>query len=132
MSEEKAQVQDLRERVKAGVEGSNAAVFDGVVSHLVGEEADRRKKLILRGLAEVEKCEKELQKIRGDKRFDLAGAVVSETFGPKEIQERKKITDRIGKISNALDRAFGGDYQKLNDVCQGGQAQPQAEEPAAE
>lgn len=78
-----------------------------VVDTLVQREIDRRSEALVKIIDLHSKLEMDLKKIHPDqKSFDEAGKEVSSTFSKNKYEEKKKLTEKITKFENAINKAL--------------------------
>jgi chaperonin cofactor prefoldin len=108
----------LHTMVRTKIEGSTDAVFNRVVDRLAEDEIKKREDLLVQGLAKLDEADKEVKKIKPDQgSYDADGKLIGEaTFSKAKADELKKAREKLEKISNALEKAFNGDFQKLKEL----------------
>ena len=114
----------IRIDVKGKVEEAQKAgtIRGRVVDQLVEEEISKRADLLAKVFAVREQTNRDLDKIRPDQvSYNDKGEKVSEFFSKAKFEERKKATERLGKIDKALDKALNeANYEELKKWASGG------------
>lgn len=114
----------IRIDVKGKVEQAHTAgtIRSRVVDQLVEEEIGRRADLLAKVFAVREQTARDLDKLRPDQVFyNDKGEKVNETFSKAKFEERKKATEKLGKIDKALDKAINeANYEDLKKWAGGG------------
>ncbi len=91
-----------------------------VVDHLVQEQLDKRKTLLLSGIAKVREVKQEIGKIEkgGNKTYGLDGKVAGTTYSKQDAEAYKKAKERLAKLEKGVEDAIDkGDYKKLEECC---------------
>lgn len=110
----------IREAVAAKLANSGEAVATSVIDSLADTEVKRREKLIIDGIAQLDRLEKDSRKIRPDqKALDGDGKVVAEHFSQAKYEELKKAKEGIERLTNAINKALNDrDFSKLAEMAQ--------------
>lgn len=100
-------------------------VEDKVVDVLVDREVKRRSDALVSALDKLDKMEKELLKIKADQiSFDEDGKVVSQTYSKAKKEEKDKLSQKITKAVNAINKALEkGDYGDVYNIDKAGDSQ---------
>jgi hypothetical protein len=106
---------DINKKVAQVISGSNEKVQEAVIEILAGKEITRRTDAVVSAIAELNKMESELKKIKPDVvSYDENEVEVSANWTKGKLEEKKKLTGKIEKLTKALDKALGtGDYCDL-------------------
>lgn len=111
----------IRAAVAAGVSSLGARTRESVVEHFAQAQADKQAKALISGLEKLTTMERDLQKINKPdvQTFNEDGTVASATFSKERIEERKKLNEKIEKLTKAINKAdesddFGDLYNLAN------------------
>jgi len=125
----------IKETVAGRIASLGPDVETAVVGVLAEQVKDKRVKAILAGLDLKDATEKELRKIKPDQQsFDSANQLVSETFSKTNMENKKKLEEKLAKVEAALNLALAKtdpDYKKLFEVVGGG-GKPESKDKSAE
>jgi hypothetical protein len=93
-----------------------------VVTALVEVELVKRGEAILAGIEKARKMESDLYRLKPDQRsLDGAGNLISETYSEAKYKERKELTEKLGKLTDALTAAVDkGEMDKLYNLVKNG------------
>lgn len=125
---------DLLTRVSDLVKGSKDEVSKRVVDSLVEQQVAERTDKVAKGLALVDRLDKDIKKVKPDQRSIASdGTEQPGTFSPQKWEELKKLKERYERATKALDLAIEQqDFGKLTEVLQkeqgGGKQQQQPQE----
>lgn len=100
-------------------------VEDKVVDALVDRELKRRSDALVSAMDKLDKMEKELSKIKADQiSFDEDGKVVSQTFSKAKKEEKDKLSQKVQKATNAINKALEkGDFGDVYNIDKAGDNQ---------
>lgn len=89
-----------------------------VVELMVEKETNRRVEIISQAIAKLDDMQREQRKLgKPDQQsFDGDGKEVSSGFSKERTEERKKLAEKMDKLSKALEKAIGGDLGDLNNL----------------
>jgi len=109
---------DVKALVAEKLAASGSAVQEAVISKLVQETLDKRVSIIVAAFAELDKAQKELYKAKPDiVSYDENGTVVSSAYSKAVLDARKKASERIVAVRNAIDKALeGNDFGPVSKV----------------
>ena len=116
-------------RAKIGEEIKNLApkIEVAIVTHLADKERTRRTDAWLKVFDQLDKAEKDLDKLRPDQSsFDENGAKQTEWYSKTRADDRKKLGERIVKLKGALNKSIEkGEWKDVFDLANQ-QAKPDA------
>lgn len=114
----------LRTTIAASLAAVSPAVEQRVIDFFVEKETAKRADAIVRGLDTLASFERELAKINrpDNKLLNADGSVQSEGYSQGRIDQIGKLNKKIGKLTEALDKALAGDMQALNNFKSDGSA----------
>lgn len=98
--------------------------IDGYVSdHMVDREMKKRGDAIVQGMDKLSQLEDQLEKLEKNPDFRTYGKDMKPTgeatYSEKKMGEIKKLTEQIGKLQNAMVKAYtDGDLRELNQLLQ--------------
>lgn len=90
-----------------------------VVEHFAKQEAEKQGTALIKGLDKLSSLERDLNKInRPDvKTYNEDGSEASATWSKDRLDERKKLSEQIEKLSKAIDKADDkGDFADLYNL----------------
>lgn len=90
-----------------------------VVEHFAKLEAEKQGTALIKGLDKLSNLERDLNKInRPDiKTFNEDGSEASASWSKDRLEERKKLTEQIEKLTKAIDKADDkGDFADLYNL----------------
>jgi hypothetical protein len=116
----------IKELVSESLAGSGAERIRRVVDILTEQTLEVQVKQILKGKELLEAAEKELSNIRPDKTLNAQGETVSEFFTPEKFGLKRKVTEKVNQLTQALNKAIDeGDFDQLSKLTKGGGGEPQ-------
>lgn len=106
----------IRDEVKNKVK--TADIRSRVVATLVEAESASRAELLSAALVERKKTEAEIRKINPEvKTYDEDGKVLSETYTKQQVDDRKKLKDKLAKVDKEISKAItDADYEGLKNL----------------
>lgn len=109
---------EIHQLVKEKIKQSNQEVIDLVITNLVNEEILKRRDLLLLALSFQEKTKKEADKIKPDQIiYSEHGAEISSGYSKNLLETKKKTTELLTKITNAIGAAIAdGNYDPLKNM----------------
>lgn len=106
----------IRSQVRERLASVGDRTREAVIEHFAQQEADKQAQAIIKGLDKLDGLERDLRKIRPQvSGFDAEGQPVGQpTFTKEQVEERKKLTEQIRKLTNAINKADDkGDFGDL-------------------
>lgn len=106
----------IREQVRERLTTVGDRTREAVIEHFARQEAEKQAQAIIKGLDKLDGLERDLRKIRPQVTgFDADGQPVGQpTFTKEQVEERKKLTEQIRKLTNAINKADDkGDFGDL-------------------
>ena len=105
-------------------------VEEKVVGVLVGRELDKRSEALVKGHDLLVDAEKTLKGFQPDLRtYDEAGQELSAAWSKSKLGEKKKVTEKVARITNAINQALEGKMDALNKLNKsGGNPDPKDQE----
>lgn len=100
-------VKTIREAVADGLNNLTGRTREAVVEHFAKLEADKRAAAIITGLNKLDDLENQLRRIKpAPQGFDENGEPVgAAVFSKEQVEQRKKLTEQVEKLTKALDKA---------------------------
>ena len=110
----------IREAVKANLtETLPGRTRELVIEHFAKQEAEEQGTALIKGLDKLSSLERDLNQInRPDvKTFNEDGSEASATWSKDRLDERKKLSEQIEKLSKAIDKPDDkGDFADLYNL----------------
>lgn len=109
----------IREAVVVGMSGLGDRSRGLVIEHYAKQEADKQSVALIAGLDKLKTLELDLRKVKPQYAgFNEAGEGVGEAvFSKDQIEQRKKLTEQIEKLTKAINKADdAGDFGDLYNV----------------
>ncbi len=118
-------IQNITTKVAEKLAAISPAVSEKVIDHLVTKELNRRSEAVIGALADLDKMSNELKKLKPDVvAYAEDGSVASSNWSKPKLDEKNKATQKIAKLTAAVDKALNSnDYGDLFNI-----AKPQAAE----
>jgi hypothetical protein len=108
---------DIRKDIAARIAEINPQVSESVVSAIVSREVEKRSNAIVQGLDKLRDLERDLKKIKPDQvTYDVDGKVKDESWSQGQLKSLTEARQKIKKLTDAIDKALGGDIGDLNNV----------------
>lgn len=106
----------IRNEVKELVQ--TADIRSRVVASLVEAESASRADILSAALIERKKLEGEIRKVKPEvKTYDIDGNVTSETYTKQQVDDLKKLKDKLSKLDKELSKALTeADYEGLKNL----------------
>lgn len=106
---------EVADRVKGSAPQVRAQLLDNMVSRELAKRVDTLDK----ALQKRTELARDLNKVnRPDQEtFNADGSTATQSYTKARLEEIKKAKEALSKLDNAIEKAFTGDFQKLNEVC---------------
>jgi hypothetical protein len=112
----------IRAAVAESVKNVGPRTRDAVVEHFAQREAEKQAQALIKGLDKLGGLEHDLIKIRPQHTmFDATGGGVGDpTFTKEQVENRKKLTEQIEKLTKSINKADDqNDFGDLYNVVKG-------------
>jgi hypothetical protein len=108
----------LLAQVAERVKGAGDVIQERYIDTLVQKEITERVGLLDKAMQKRFTCLSELNKVnRPDiEAFDAEGKLVSGNFSKERIKAIREAKEALAKVENAIDKALGGDWQKVKEL----------------
>ncbi len=119
----------LKDEVASKLSELNPTIRERVVKVKTDEELDKRRDLVLKGLAKLEELQKSFAKIKPDHIIkDENDQIIQQGYTEGKLKDRKKAIDDIRKMEEALVKGLAeANYDPLKKVVGGGKDTPPEE-----
>lgn len=108
----------IKEEVAATLSKSGKNVKDAVIANLAQVEIDKRIDLVTKGVKKLDELQKAQNKMKPDNvTYNDDGSEASATWSKSKLDERNKGSERISKLSKAIDNALDkNEYDQLSKL----------------
>lgn len=121
---------ELNEAVNTLIKDAGPKIKTLFIEKQVTDEINRRAGLLAGLVVAMTKFKRELNKFKPDNiSYDVNGAVISESYSKKTVDDRKKAIEKLAKAEKALGRALNeNDYSTVEQMTKELSAAPQTQD----